>query len=219
MKKRAIAFIALFLCAALFFCLSACNNAENNARDNEMDEIYIGTPATELSRSEQNFYANYIADYTECIKFAFCEFYKKTDLSFYTWTPTIIVDKFYIYDFSQVNLETLTEEEKYTFEQINNVIDNCQMIICCNGYWNFYSENTWIPSEASARIPDMFISNDQFHQSRLLSLFGAYYAFNLPKETRILDFGSEYAFRYQPTYEEAVSFIPQYKTVTPVTAE
>ena len=73
MKKRAIAFIALFLCTALFFCLSACNNAENNARDNEMDEIYIGTPATELSRSEQNFYANYIADYTEFIKASVCE--------------------------------------------------------------------------------------------------------------------------------------------------
>ena len=46
MKKHAIAFIALFLCAALFFCLSACNNAQ----DNEMDEIYIGTPATELAK-------------------------------------------------------------------------------------------------------------------------------------------------------------------------
>ena len=56
-------------------------------------------------------------------------------------------------------------------------------------------------------------------QQNLLSLLAAYYATNRPKETRILDFGSEYAFRYQPTYEEAVSFIPQYKTVTPVTAE
>lgn len=53
----------------------------------------------------------------------------------------------------------------------------------------------------------------------LEAVFGALYTFDLPKETRILDFGSEYAFRYQPTYEEAVSFIPQYKTVTPVTAE
>lgn len=50
MKKHAITFIALFLCAALFFCLSACNNAENNTQDNEMDEIYIGTPATELAK-------------------------------------------------------------------------------------------------------------------------------------------------------------------------
>ena len=46
MKKHAITFIALFLCAALFFCLSACNNAQ----DNEMDEIYIGAPATELAK-------------------------------------------------------------------------------------------------------------------------------------------------------------------------
>lgn len=46
MKKRAIAFIALFLCVTLFFCLSACNNTQNN----KMDEIYIGTPATELAK-------------------------------------------------------------------------------------------------------------------------------------------------------------------------
>lgn len=217
MKKRAIAFIALFLCTALFFCLSACNNAENNARDNEMDEIYIGTPATELSRSEQNFYANYIADYTEFIKASVCKNIQKNHPHI-NWETTVIVDRFYIYDFSQVNLETLTENEKTVFGYIQNeVLTDCRMVVCCEGFWNYYSPNHLFP--LSRIILEMFASDDAFTPMLLEAVFGALYTFDLPKETRILDFGSEYAFRYQPTYEEAASFIPQYKTVTPVTAE
>lgn len=213
MKKIVLFFVATLLCFSTGLGLTSCSAPPESANDS----ISIGIPASNLSEKEQAYYGTYIKDYVNLIKFSVCQYIQKNS-SWFTWNTTVVIDRFYIYDFSQINPETLTEEEKYTFEQINNVIDNCQMIICCNGYWNFYSENTWIPSEGSARIPDMFISNNQFHQSRLLSLFASG-AFNLPKETRILDFGNEYAFRYQPTYEEAVSFTPQYKTVTPVAAE
>lgn len=160
MKKHAIAFIALFLCAALFFCLSACNNAENNTRDNEMDEIYIGTPATELSRSEQNFYANYIADYTEFIKASVCENIQKNHPHI-NWETTVIVDRFYIYDFSQVNPESLTENEKTVFGYIQNeVLTDCRMVVCCEGFWNYYSPNHLFP--LSRIILEMFASDDAF---------------------------------------------------------
>lgn len=211
MKKSLCFFVAVLLSISACFGFTACSESSENT-DNP---ISIGIPASELSDEEQEFYAKYIADYTKYIKSVICENIRKSG-DWVTWNYTVIIDKFYIYDFSQVNLETLTEEEKYTFEQITNVIDNCQMIICCNGYWNFYSENTWIPSESSSRIPDMFISGNRFHQSYLQYLFAGYYAVNLPKETRVLDFGSKYAFRYQPSFEEAADFEPNYKTVKPI---
>ncbi len=210
MKKIALFFVAALLCLSVCPCLTACSDSSKNT-DNPLS---IGIPASELSAEELEFYAKYIADYSEYIKSVVCENIRKSGDRL-TWNYTVIVDKFYIYDFSQVDAEMLTSDEKEIFDLIQNeVLNDCRMVVCCEGYWNYYTSNHFY--QISNLIFEMFANDSNFVPYLLDAVFGIRYIHVLPEETRILDFGSKYAFRYQPSIEEAAAFEPNYKTVKPV---
>ncbi len=218
MKKKFAGLWLFLFCLSALFSFSACDNSPENT-DNE---VSIGIPADELTSAELEYYEKYINDYTEYLKTLACEIIEETFDSakaYEEWDFLFAVDRIYIYDLSQVTPETLAEDDKLIYDAIRTVLPKCNTILCCSGYVTYYADNYITPIENIGRFTEMFANDQNFVPCSIRAILTSYYIFTLPKETRILDFGNEYAFRYQPTYEEAVSFTPQYKTVTPVAAE
>lgn len=203
----------LVLLASCTLLLSTACSREKTSNCN--NEVFFGTSAEQLTVEERNLYKSYISDYTQYIRSAVCE-ERIARANSINWEFTVVIDRIYLYDFSKVQVESLPEDQKIFFDFVEEyILPDCKTIICCGGYINWYYENIWT-STSNSLFLDMFANNTTFVPLPMHTVFAASYIYQLPEETRIIDFGYEFSFQYSPTYEEALTFEPDYNTLFPL---
>ncbi len=215
--KKVFSLLFAFLAGFALLMSSACSNDAVPPDEEQVSaapQVSFGIPAEQLTAEERQLYESYIADYAEYIRSVVCEL-KVSMADYADWDLTIVIDRFYLYDFSKVQTDSLSEDEKSFFDSIEEyILPDCKTIVCCGGFLNYYSDNIWSPIASLARIPDMFAGDTSFAASYLRVVFGLVYSYHLPDQTRVIDFGDAFSFRFSPTYEQARTFTPDYKTLS-----
>ena len=211
--KKIVSLLLVLLTSCTLLLGTACTREKTSNCNNE---VFFGTSAEQLTVEQRNLYKSYISDYKQYIRSAVCE-ERIARANSINWEFTVVIDRIYLYDFSKVQVESLPEDQKMFFDFVEeHILSDCKTIICCGGYINYYYDNIWTSTSTSGLLLDMFANNTTFVPSFMRGVFAASYSYYLPEETRIIDFGYEFSFRYSPTYEEALSFEPDYNTLFPL---